>query len=86
MSTVRINDKIKNDVTPILEELGLSLSEAINVFLKQVIMTESIPFAIRKPKLNADTIKAIEEAEKGVNLSKGYTNLDEMWNDLEKED
>ena len=41
---------------------------------------------IRKPKLNAETIKAIEEAEKGENLSKGYTDLNEMWEDLEKED
>lgn len=35
-------------------------------------------------KLNTETIKAIEEAEKGIGLSKGYTNLDEMWKDLEK--
>ena len=30
--------------------------------------------------------KAIEDAENGIGLSKGYTNLDEMWKDLEKED
>ena len=36
--------------------------------------------------LNDDTIKAIEDAEKGIGLSKGYTDLNEMWNDLEKED
>ena len=41
---------------------------------------------IKVPKLNAETIKAIEDAEKGIGLSKGYTNLDEMWKDLEKED
>lgn len=37
-------------------------------------------------KLNAETIKAIQDLEKGIGLSKGYTNLDEMWKDLEKED
>lgn len=37
-------------------------------------------------KLNGETIKAIEDAEKGIGLSKGYTNLNEMWEDLEKED
>ena len=35
MSTVRINDNIKKDIMPILDDLGLSLSEAINIFLHQ---------------------------------------------------
>lgn len=39
---------------------------------------------IKVPKLNVETIKTIEDAEKGIELSKGYTNLDEMWKDLEK--
>ena len=41
---------------------------------------------VKIPKLNAETIKAIEDTEKGIGLSKGYTNLEEMWKDLEKED
>ena len=40
----------------------------------------------KKPKLNTETIKAMEDAKKGKNLSKGYKNLDEMWADLEQED
>ena len=36
MSTVRINDKIKKEVTPILDDLGLSLGEAINIYLHQI--------------------------------------------------
>ena len=53
---------------------------------RQIILTESIPFEVKVPKLNAETIKAIEDAEKGIGLSKGYTDLNEMWKDLEKED
>ena len=48
MSTVRINDNIKNEVTPILEELGLSLSEAINIFLHQVKINNGIPFKLKR--------------------------------------
>ena len=64
----------------------MNIAEAVTIFLKQVVMTDSIPFIIRKPKLNAETIKAMEDAKKGKNLSKGYTDLDEMWGDLEQED
>lgn len=48
MSTVRINDNIKKEVTPILEDLGLSLSEAINIFLHQIKLNNGIPFSIKR--------------------------------------
>lgn len=83
---IRIEPELKKEVEAILNDLGMNIADAVTVFLKQVVMTDSIPFMIKKPKLNAETIKAMKEAEKGINLSKGYTNLDEMWKDLEKED
>ncbi len=83
---IRIDPELKKEVETTLNDLGMNIADAVTIFLKQVVMTDSIPFIIRKPKLNAETIKAIEEAEKGINLSKGYTNLDEMWEDLEKEE
>lgn len=83
---IRIEPKLKKEVETTLNDLGMNIAEAVTIFLKQVVITDSIPFIIRKPKLNAETIKAIEEAEKGENLSKGYTDLNEMWEDLEKED
>ena len=52
------------------------------MLLRQIILTESIPFEIKVPKLSAETIKAIEDAKNGIGLSKGYTDLDEMWKDL----
>lgn len=83
---IRVEPKLKKEVEKTLNDLGMNITDAVTVFFKQIIMTESIPFMIKKPKLNAETIKAIEDAEKGINLSKGYTDLDEMWEDLEKED
>lgn len=48
MSNVRINDNIKKEVTPILDDLGLSLSEAINIFLHQIKLTNGIPFTLKR--------------------------------------
>ena len=48
MSTVRTNDKIKEEVTPILSDLGISLSEAINMFLHQIKINNGIPFALKR--------------------------------------
>lgn len=76
---IRIEPELKKEVEITLNDLGMNIAEAVTIFLKQVVMTDSIPFIIRKPKLNAETIKAMEDAKKGKNLSKGYTDLDEMW-------
>ena len=48
MSTVRINDNIKKEVIPILEDLGISLSEAINMFLHQIKLNDGIPFELKR--------------------------------------
>lgn len=48
MSTVRINEKIKQEVTPILDDLGISLSEAINMFLHQIKLNNGIPFQLKR--------------------------------------
>ena len=60
---IRIETELKKEVETILNDLGMNIAEAVTIFLKQVVMTDSIPFVIRKPKLNAETIKAIEETE-----------------------
>ena len=50
---------IKKEVETILNDLGKNIVEAITIYLKQIVLTDSIPFVIQKPKLNKETIKAI---------------------------
>ena len=83
---VRIEPELKKEVEETLNELGMNIAEAITIYFKQIILTESIPFEIKKPKLNKETMKAIEDVQKGENLSKGYTNLEQMWEDLDNEE
>ena len=83
---IRIEPELKKQVEATLNDLGMNIAEAVTIFLKQVVMTDSIPFIIKKPRLNVETIKAMEETKKGINLSKEYTDLNEMWKDLEKEE
>jgi len=88
MATINVNvdEKVKEQAKQTLEYLGTNFTNVINMLLRQIILTESIPFEVKIPKLNAETVKAIEDTEKGMGLSKGYTDLNEMWRDLEKED
>lgn len=57
---IRIEPSIKQRAEKILNDLGLSITDAINVFLNQVILHDVIPFEIRKSRFNKETIEAIE--------------------------
>ena len=45
-----------------LSKLGMNIAEAVTILLKQVVMTDSIPFVIKKPKYSEEMIEAIKEA------------------------
>lgn len=81
---IRIEPSVKQKAEKTLNDLGLSITDAINVFLNQVILHDGIPFEIRKPRFNKETIEAIEDTKKGKNLSKTFKNVDEMFEELEK--
>ena len=56
----RIEPSIKKKVEAILSRIGISPSEAINVFYRRIVNDKGIPFSLDIP--NAETRKAIEEA------------------------
>lgn len=85
MSTVRINDNIKKEVMPILDDLGLSLSEAINIFLHQIKLNNGIPFSLKRKgiiELNDEYGSYI--CEYGHLHDYSRTNLDEIAKDVDE--
>ena len=81
---IRVDPTIKQKAEKTLNDLGLSITEAINVFLNQVILNDGIPFEIRKPRYNKETIQAMEDTKNGKNLSKTFDNVNEMFEELDK--
>lgn len=61
---VRIDEVTKKQAVELLEGLGLNLSEAINMFLKQVVLHDGIPFDVKYPQFKPEVIEAMEEAKK----------------------
>ncbi|MCH9739324.1 MAG: type II toxin-antitoxin system RelB/DinJ family antitoxin [Epsilonproteobacteria bacterium] len=62
----RIESELKVDVEHILKNLGLSATQAINMFYQQIKLHNGIPFAVKIP--NDETQRVIEESRKGVNV------------------
>ena len=63
---VRTTEDIKKGAEVILNGLGLNISSAVNLFLKQVINYRGIPFDLRLP--NKETLQAMDDIENTRNL------------------
>jgi DNA-damage-inducible protein J len=76
----RIEPELKDRASSVLAECGLNLSDAIRLFLRQVIVQQGLPFEVRTP--NAATIAAMKEA-RAIGQAR-FGNAQELFNDLEK--
>ena len=61
MISVKVNEKLKQEVSVIFQELGLTHDDAIRLFYEQVCVHKGLPFDIDEA-LNAETTAAIEDA------------------------
>jgi len=57
--TIRIEPQLKKESEDVFEELGLTTTQAISLFLKQTALNRGLPFAVEIP--NEDTLQAIED-------------------------
>ena len=84
--SIRMDTELKAQADELFAELGMNLSTAFNIFVRQSLREGGIPFEIRTDRPNKETIAAMLDAEniaKDPNV-KGYTDLDEMFADLKK--
>ena len=76
---IRIDKNIKETSEKVFEDLGLNMTTAINMFLRQVIRVNGIPFEIKGDVPNKETIAAIEESIKlAKDNTKGYSNVEDL--------
>ncbi|MBQ7227054.1 MAG: type II toxin-antitoxin system RelB/DinJ family antitoxin [Clostridia bacterium] len=77
---IRLDENVKKQATALFADLGLDMSTAINIFLRQAIMHDGLPFAVNRELPNALTLSALaelEEAEKQAN-KKTYDSFSEL--------
>lgn len=78
---IQVDSDTKKQATDILNNLGLSMSTAINIFLKQVIKRDGIPFEIVNNKPNEEMLKAVQEVKEMIshpNDYPRYTNREDL--------
>ena len=79
--SIRIDPGLKSSVQQVLAHMGLTTSEAVNIFLMRVQKEKAIPFVLRVP--NATTKKALDDSRAGKNI-KNFNSMNELFDDLDK--
>ena len=77
---VRIDADVKRQASKIFAQLGIDMSTAMNIFLRQCVMKGGLPFNVEIPQFNKETLEAIEEAKRiseDPNV-KGYKTMEEL--------
>jgi DNA-damage-inducible protein J len=64
--TVRLDPQVKKQAQVVLDELGLTTTQAVSLFFKQISLNKGLPFAVEIP--NEETIQAIEDGLKRRNI------------------
>ena len=85
---IRVEPNVKEEAEKILNNLGMNSTEAINIFLRQVILNSGIPFEVKLPQFSNELLEAIKEAEeieKHPENYKKYHSVDELMEELENE-
>ena len=81
-----VSTSIKIEAQELFKDMGMSLTAAINIFLKQAVREQRIPFYVGEPKYKEEVYQAMKDVEQGKNLSKSYHSAREMIEDILKDE
>lgn len=83
MLHVRVDDEVKAQAGEALASMGLSVSDAVRIFLKRVVNDQAFPLELKVP--NAQTRAAIEESRALMKKRQArFATADALFDDLEK--
>ncbi len=80
--TIRTNKEIKQQAQKIFSDLGIDMSTAVNVFLRQVIRYRGFPFELTLEIPNEITRKAMLDAENGIDIHGPFDSVEALMEDL----
>ena len=76
--TIRVDEELKKQADSLFNDLGMNLSTAFNIFLKQSVREQGMPFVISKNVPNAATQAAMEAAENDEDMYGPFDSVDAL--------
>lgn len=84
--SIRMDSELKAAAEALYEELGMNISTAFNIFVRQSLRERGIPFIISEGNPAKATVSAMLEAERIAKDSsvKGFNDIEELFADLDR--
>ncbi|MGI6327168.1 MAG: type II toxin-antitoxin system RelB/DinJ family antitoxin [Saccharofermentanales bacterium] len=85
---IRIDPETKANAEQLFSKFGITVTDAINIFLHKSIMEGGLPFEVKEPAFNSETKAAIKEAimiMEGKTSAKHYASARELFEELDTE-
>ena len=84
-TNIKLDPDLKRDAQVLFDNLGLSMSAAVSLFLRQSVREQAIPFRVGASVYNDETLEAIRDARQGRNVSRTFDSVEEMFEALDDE-
>lgn len=86
-TNIKIDSELKKEAQRLFDDLGLNLSTAINMFLKQAVREQAIPFRVGAQVPNAVTLAALAEGEEMLKdpTAPRFSSVEALFEDLDDE-
>ena len=78
---IRMDDQLKQDARSVCERLGIDMSTAANLFFRQMVREQDMPFVITL-KPNKTTMEVLDDVAAGKNFSRKFSSVAELMEDL----
>ena len=85
-TSIKIDARTKKEAQELFKDMGMSLTTAVNIFLKQAVREQRIPFYVGQPKYKEEVYQAMKDLKQGKNLSKSYHSAREIIEDILKDE
>ncbi len=83
---IRMDSELKRQFEAFCADMGMSMTTAFNIFAKKTVREYRIPFEIGGDVPNEETRKVMEDVRKGVGLSRAFSSVEELMEELDADD
>ena len=83
---IRMDAELKRQFEAFCADVGMSMTTAFCVFAKKAVRENRIPFEVSGDLPNEETRRALEETRKGIGLSRPFSSVQELMEDLNADD
>ena len=74
---IRIDETVKAQASSLFNDLGMDMSSAVNIFLRQCLLRGGLPFTVELPHYRQETLEAMAEAKR-ISRDEAITSYDTM--------